>query len=1050
MKKLLLFIFALKFFSISLIGQSIVVTPTYSPFSFSDIATPLIIATEVHREVENRINNLKLYIIDALSKDIDDKLKNELNNEYARLRRLSENLNRNGVSQSIIHEFNSIYNDINSHIVSYNNRVEQRKREYEREQRRIAEEQKRIAEEQERQRIIAESQPKVWSGTGFALNNGYLVTNWHVADEAQTIHVYGVRGDFKKKYIAEVVARDKINDLAILKISGNGFPGFGTVPYIVKTSTAEVAEDVWVLGFPLTMIMGDEIKYTDGRISALSGIDGDVSLYQISAPIQNGNSGGPVFDDSGNVIGIACAGIDNRLAQNANYAVKSSYLKNLVDAMQFTNVLPTASQMANYPRRQDKVKAVRNFVFYIECCDKELSLDGVANRPSYIDVSPTSLYFSEMKESKTLVISTNATSWKIKSKPNWCTSTGKTATSVTINVTKNDSYESRSGTIELETNDGKSVSVYVSQSGKERPYITATPKNIDFDSNGGKREISISTNSDSWEILSKPDWCTTDKSSTSVTINVSKNESYEFRNGIVELETSDGKSVSVYISQKGKEKPYLTATPTSTSFDEYGGQKQISVSTNSESWEISSNPYWCTISGKTTTSVTINVVRNESYERRYGSVVLESSDGKSVSISVSQSAKTPPYITAKPLSLNISADGLYKVINISTNSESWKIDAMPKWCSVEFKKETAATINITDNKSYKSRTGTIGFRTNDGAATSVYISQEGRNPLPKSFVGLNLGIGCQGNGAFQSINGSIGLDLAWGGGYDSYGLFLSYRTIDNFSFGPLFIFGRFMMGAGVNINVGRNVYSGLPDKVQERRIKTGCDGIIRLGTRFGRMYLFAEGGLGKINGYDSFYNELTYRKEPHKWSKLNWSTSLGLGVQLSGNKKYSNRKQNYNDLCKRYFDNVGAWGIIWGRVSGYLGYMNFGKKIDIYGYYRDDIKHFNRGAIFDIFAFRAVMFELSVGSLEYDYSWKWVPRLRFYIPVWGYGAAFADFGIRMDGNYSLKVIGAYTQIGVQLFGNYVEFFIRGVFGSNLYEGGNSVSAGLSFGFSSGY
>ena len=373
MKKLLLFIFALKFFSISLIGQSIVVTPTYSPFSFSDIATPLIIATEVHREVENRINNLKLYIIDALSKDIDDKLKNELNNEYARLRRLSENLNRNGVSQSIIHEFNSIYNDINSHIVSYNNRVEQRKREYEREQRRIAEEQKRIAEEQERQRIIAESQPKVWSGTGFALNNGYLVTNWHVADEAQTIHVYGVRGDFKKKYIAEVVARDKINDLAILKISGNGFPGFGTVPYIVKTSTAEVAEDVWVLGFPLTMIMGDEIKYTDGRISALSGIDGDVSLYQISAPIQNGNSGGPVFDDSGNVIGIACAGIDNRLAQNANYAVKSSYLKNLVDAMQFTNVLPTASQMANYPRRQDKVKAVRNFVFYIECCDKESS-----------------------------------------------------------------------------------------------------------------------------------------------------------------------------------------------------------------------------------------------------------------------------------------------------------------------------------------------------------------------------------------------------------------------------------------------------------------------------------------------------------------------------------------------------------------------------------------------------------------------------------------------------------------------------------------------------
>ena len=65
MKKLLIIIILSSVFSISSIGQSMVVTPTYSPFSFSDIATPLIIATEVHREVENRINNLKLYIIDA-------------------------------------------------------------------------------------------------------------------------------------------------------------------------------------------------------------------------------------------------------------------------------------------------------------------------------------------------------------------------------------------------------------------------------------------------------------------------------------------------------------------------------------------------------------------------------------------------------------------------------------------------------------------------------------------------------------------------------------------------------------------------------------------------------------------------------------------------------------------------------------------------------------------------------------------------------------------------------------------------------------------------
>lgn len=360
MKKIQLLIISLCVFAFSLFGQSVTIVPQYTPFSLEEMATPLIMATEMHRQAENKINNLKIYIVDVLSKDIDEKLREELNYEYNQLKRLSSYLNENGISQKVLSGINTIYNNIIEHIKNYNDRVAQLEREHEREQ-------KRIAEELERQRKIEESKPKVWSGTGFALNNGYLVTNWHVAEDAQTIHVYGVRGDFTKKYIADVVAKDKINDLAILKISDNDFPGFGTVPYKVKTTTAEVAEEVWVLGFPLTIIMGDEVKYTDGRISALSGFDGDVSMYQISAPIQNGNSGGPVFDNSGNVIGIACAGIDNRLAQNANYAVKASYLKNLVDAMQLTNVMPTASQMANYSRRQDKVKLVKDFVYYIEC-----------------------------------------------------------------------------------------------------------------------------------------------------------------------------------------------------------------------------------------------------------------------------------------------------------------------------------------------------------------------------------------------------------------------------------------------------------------------------------------------------------------------------------------------------------------------------------------------------------------------------------------------------------------------------------------------------------
>ena len=79
-----------------------------------------------------------------------------------------------------------------------------------------------------------------WGGTGFALNNGYVVTNHHVIDGANAIEIYGVKGDFETPYTATVVASDKNNDLALLKISDSGFTNFGVVPYKVKTAQSEV------------------------------------------------------------------------------------------------------------------------------------------------------------------------------------------------------------------------------------------------------------------------------------------------------------------------------------------------------------------------------------------------------------------------------------------------------------------------------------------------------------------------------------------------------------------------------------------------------------------------------------------------------------------------------------------------------------------------------------------------------------------------------------------------------------------------------------------
>ena len=206
---------------------------------------------------------------------------------------------------------------------------------------------------------------------------------------------------------------------------------------------------------------------------------------------------------------------------------------------------------------------------------------------------------------------------------------------------------------------------------------------------------------------------------------------------------------------------------------------------------------------------------------------------------------------------------------------------MPDWCTVSTKYASTLTINVKKNKSHKNRTGIIELETN-GALASIYMSQGGK---PSASIGVNMGIGYQNNNAFKSLTGSVGIDMVWGR-KNAYGLFLSYRTIDNISAGPLFVFGNFILGMGVNLNVGRNIKSGLPASVQSRRLNMGCDGILRLGVKLGKkMYMFVEGGAGRINGVDYFRNETAQSNTQIKWRRANGTISLGLGMQLKdGNK----------------------------------------------------------------------------------------------------------------------------------------------------------------------
>ena len=204
---------------------------------------------------------------------------------------------------------------------------------------------------------------KEWTGTGFALNNGYLITNNHVVDGAKSIVILGVNGD-NTEYNAYVVSVDKNNDLALVKINDSGFTGFNNVPYAVSNRMCEVGEEVFVLGYPLTSYMGDEIKLTNGIISSRSGYQGDVTTYQISAPIQPGNSGGPMFDSHGNVVGIINAGIPG--ADNVGYAIKTSYLYNMIESAVSSSIIPQTNSVQG-TSLADKVRSVKKCVFYIKC-----------------------------------------------------------------------------------------------------------------------------------------------------------------------------------------------------------------------------------------------------------------------------------------------------------------------------------------------------------------------------------------------------------------------------------------------------------------------------------------------------------------------------------------------------------------------------------------------------------------------------------------------------------------------------------------------------------
>jgi S1-C subfamily serine protease/antitoxin component YwqK of YwqJK toxin-antitoxin module len=198
------------------------------------------------------------------------------------------------------------------------------------------------------------------SGSGFFISSrGYIATNYHVIEDANEIQVQYYQKGQKLVYSAKVVTTDKTNDLAVLKIDDNSFKSLPAIPYVFTISTKDVGTDVFALGYPQLQKQGTEIKFTDGKISAKTGYKGNITEYQISVPIQPGNSGGPLFDSKGNLIGITTAYLVD--AQNVNYAIKTSYLKNLVEVMPEKITLPANTEIYS-KSLTDKIKVLSDFI----------------------------------------------------------------------------------------------------------------------------------------------------------------------------------------------------------------------------------------------------------------------------------------------------------------------------------------------------------------------------------------------------------------------------------------------------------------------------------------------------------------------------------------------------------------------------------------------------------------------------------------------------------------------------------------------------------------
>jgi serine protease Do len=207
--------------------------------------------------------------------------------------------------------------------------------------------------------------PAKTNGTGFLLDNkGYLITNAHVIKNdktiAKTIIVQNNKGQEFKVKIAQV---DDARDLAVLKIDDEDFKTVAPLPYALKKTGTDLGEPVFTMGFPR-----NEIVYGEGYMSAKTGFNGDTLSCQIAIAANPGNSGGPVFNKNGEVVGILST--RQLQAQGFVFAVTTRNILRSLEELKkdtaYSNLKIASNSSLKGMERTQQVKKIEEFVFLVK------------------------------------------------------------------------------------------------------------------------------------------------------------------------------------------------------------------------------------------------------------------------------------------------------------------------------------------------------------------------------------------------------------------------------------------------------------------------------------------------------------------------------------------------------------------------------------------------------------------------------------------------------------------------------------------------------------